>query len=257
MSKKIIDAIYDDEGGFLEKYRRIQVGEAGWFCLIGFELAMMLLRFLPGAIGLFLRSKIYPLFFASVGRGVVFGTGVTIRNPALIRIGSNVIIDDNATLDAKGGTGDKGIFIGDRVFVSRNVLLGCKNGLIRIGSGVTLGPNTIVHAIDASEVTIGDCAVIAANCYIIGAPNYRTDRTDMPMAKQGFVEGKGISIGPDVWIGAGVNVLDGSTIGKGCIVGAMSLVRGVLPEFSKAHGIPAKVHGLRALSPAPGEEPNH
>lgn len=253
MAKKIIDSIYDNEGGFLSKYKRIQVGESGWGTLIGLELAVTLLRFLPGALGLLLRSKIYPLFFASVGRGVVFGTGVTIRNPGLIHIGDNVIIDDNATLDAKGGTEGKGIFIGDRVFVSRDALLGCKNGLIRIGHGVTLGPNTIVHAIEASEVTIGDHTVIAANCYIIGAPNYKTDRTDIPMAKQGFVDGKGIAIGSDVWLGASVVVLDGATIGEGSIVGAMALVRGELPAYSLSHGIPAKVRGTRQPSDAPGE----
>lgn len=251
MAKKIIDAIYDDGGGFLEKYRRIQVGGAGWLTLFCFELATLLLRFLPGAPGLFLRSAIYPLFFAGVGRGVVFGTGLTIRNPGCIRIGSHVIIDDNATLDAKGEDEGKGITLGDRVFVSRNALLGCKNGRIRIGDGVTIGPNTIIHAIEASTVDIGDSTVIAANCYLIGAPNYRTDRTDIPMAKQGFVDGKGIVIGPDVWLGAAVNVIDGASIGQGAIVGAMSLVRGALPAYAKAYGIPATVHGTRQPAATP------
>jgi len=253
MAKKIIDSIYDNEGGFLSKYKTIQVGESGWGTFIGFELAITLLRFLPGALGLLLRSKIYPLFFASVGRGVVFGTGVTIRNPGCIHIGSNVIVDDNATLDAKGGGEDRGIFIGDRVFVSRDALLGCKNGKIHIGHGVSIGPNTIVHAIDASEVTIGDYTVIAANCYVIGAPNYKTDRIDIPMAKQGFVDGKGITIGSDVWLGASVVVLDGSTIGSGSIVGAMALVRGELPAYSLSHGIPAKVRGTRKPTDPSGE----
>ncbi|HMO03701.1 MAG TPA: acyltransferase [Kiritimatiellia bacterium] len=250
MGKKIIDSIYDNEGGFLSKYKAIQVGDSGWLTLIGFELATLLLRFLPGAPGLFLRSAIYPFFFASVGRGVVFGTGVTIRNPGRIRIGDHTIIDENATLDAKGGGEGKGITLGSRVFISRNALLGCKNGRITLGSGVTIGPNTIIHAIDASEVTIGDHTVIAANCYLIGAPNYRTERTDVPMAKQGFHEGKGIAVGSDVWLAAAVNVCDGARIGDGCIIGAMSLVRGEIPPYAKAHGIPARVTGTRSPTAA-------
>jgi acetyltransferase-like isoleucine patch superfamily enzyme len=246
MSKKIIDSIYDSNGGFLTKYKRIRVGDAGWLSLAGLELVTILFGNLPGAPGLFLRGKLYRPFFKSIGRGVVFGIGVSIRNPGAIRLGDNVIIDDYALLDAKGAEAGKEIRIGSRVFVSRNVILGCKNGSIKIGDGVTLGPNTIVHAIDDSRVSIGDYTVIAANCYIVGAPNYRTERTDIPMAKQGFLPGKGITIASDVWLGASVTVLDGSKIGRGAIVGAMALVRGELPEFSQSHGIPAKVRSFRA-----------
>jgi acetyltransferase-like isoleucine patch superfamily enzyme len=245
MAKKILDSLYDDQGGFLTKYKRIRVGDAGWGTLVLFELVTLLFGNLPGALGLLLRSKLYPPFFKSVGRGVVFGAGVVIRNPAAISIGAKTIIDDHAVLDAKGGGPGREIVIGERAFISRNVVLGCKAGDIRIGDRVTLGPNTIIHAIETSRVVIGNDSVIAANVYLIGAPNYRTERTDIPMAKQGFVEGKGITVGPDVWLGASVVVLDGATIGRGCIVGAMALVRGELPPFAIAHGIPAKVRSLR------------
>jgi len=245
MAKKIIDSIYDNEGGFLTKYKRIRVGDSGWLCFIWFELITTLFGNLPGALGLFIRSKLYRPFFKSIGRGVVFGSGVMIRNPGAITLGNQVMVDDYAMLDAKGAETGKEIVVGDRVFISRNVVLGCKNGDIRIGSSVTIGPNTIIHAIDKSTVSIGAFSVIAANCYIIGAPNYRTDQTDIPMAKQGFVEGKGIVIGEDVWLGASVNVLDGARIGRGSIIGAAALVRGELPEYCLAHGIPARVIGSR------------
>jgi len=50
----------------------------------------------------------------------------------------------------------------------------------------------------------------------------------------------GITIGEDVWLGAGVIVLDGSGIGRGTIVGAGSVVTDVLPEYCIAVGTPAK-----------------
>lgn len=50
----------------------------------------------------------------------------------------------------------------------------------------------------------------------------------------------GIVIDDDVWLGAGVVVLDGARIGKGAVVGAMSLVRGDIPPFGIFVGNPIR-----------------
>ena len=44
----------------------------------------------------------------------------------------NVVIDDNCLLDAKGES-NRGIRIGDGVFIGRNTILSCKNGDIELG----------------------------------------------------------------------------------------------------------------------------
>ena len=44
----------------------------------------------------------------------------------------------------------------------------------------------------------------------------------------------GIAIGDDVWLGAGVIVLDGVTIGRGAVVGAGAVVAASLPEYATA-----------------------
>ena len=75
----------------------------------------------------FLRGKLYPLILGRVGRNVVFGANVTLRHPHKIAIGDNVVIDDQCCLDAKG-TDNRGIVIGNGVFVGRNTILSCKNG---------------------------------------------------------------------------------------------------------------------------------
>jgi acetyltransferase-like isoleucine patch superfamily enzyme len=49
-----------------------------------------------------------------------------LRHPHKI-IGDNVVIDDLCCLDAKG-TDNRGITIGNGVFVGRNTILSCKNG---------------------------------------------------------------------------------------------------------------------------------
>lgn len=53
------------------------------------------------------------------------------------------------------------------------------------------------------------------------------------------------TIGSDVWIGRGAQIMAGSTIGHGAVVGAKSLVTGDVPPYSIAVGTPAKVIRLR------------
>lgn len=48
-------------------------------------------------------------------------------------------------------------------------------------------------------------------------------------------------IGNDVWLGAGVVVLRGVTIGDGCIVAANAVVTKDLPPYTISGGLPAKV----------------
>jgi acetyltransferase-like isoleucine patch superfamily enzyme len=48
-------------------------------------------------------------------------------------------------------------------------------------------------------------------------------------------------IGDDCWIGGNVVILPGVTIGRGCTIGAMSVVSRDVPDFSVAMGQPARV----------------
>ncbi len=52
-----------------------------------------------------------------------------------------------------------------------------------------------------------------------------------------------VSIGQGTWIGERATVLKGSSIGRHCAIGANSVVRGHIPDFSVAVGSPARVVG--------------
>lgn len=54
-----------------------------------------------------------------------------------------------------------------------------------------------------------------------------------------------VDIGNDVWIGINVCILPGTTIGDGCIIGAGSVVSGVIPPYSIVTGNPAIVKRKR------------
>jgi len=233
---EIQKALFQEGGSSLRKYLQLVVGKTDFLSLVRYELIITGASWVPGAFGLVLRKKLYPLLLGSVGRNVVFGTNVVLRHPHKIHIGSNVAIDDNCLLDAKGFD-NEGIFIGDGVFLGRNTILLCKNGDIQIGKGTMLSCNCEVFS--GSKVTIGQNCEIAAYTYLIGGDHRYAD-SDVPVAEQGLVS-RGISIGDNVWLGAGVKVVDGVSIGRDCIIGAGAVVLKDIPDFSLAAGVPAKV----------------
>ncbi|MGH6918686.1 MAG: hypothetical protein ACREJ0_13410 [Geminicoccaceae bacterium] len=58
--------------------------------------------------------------------------------------------------------------------------------------------------------------------------NYRHSDLDLPIRQQGTTS-RGVKIGNNVWLGAGVVVLDGAVIGDGVIVAPNSVVSIRLP----------------------------
>jgi acetyltransferase-like isoleucine patch superfamily enzyme len=159
-----------------------------------------------------------------------------LRHPHKIRVGDGVIIDDNCMLDAKGSS-NTGISLGDGVFLGRNTILSCKNGDIELADGVNIGFNSQIAS--GSSVRVGKDGLLAAYCYLIGGGHESAD-PNRPIQEQRAVS-RGVELGDNVWLGAGVKVLDGVTIGADCIVGAAAVVSSDIPARSVAAGIPARV----------------
>ena len=234
------DVLTGGEDSKLQKYQALIVGEKGVWSLIKYELVTLFSTWIPGALGLLLRSKLYPVLLGSTGRGVVFGCNVVLRHPGKLRLKSNIVIDDNGVLDAKGSD-NQGIDIGDNVFVGRNTIIYCQNGDIEIGDNANIGSNCQIFS--AKKVQIGKNVLIAAYCYLVGGGHIYEDM-DLPIIEQGRTA-SGIIIGDNVWLGAGVTVLDGVSIGEGTIIAAGAVVTEDMPPFAIAGGIPAKVIKLR------------
>ena len=230
-----------------EKYSALIIGKPGWAALANYELVVLMSQAVPGALGLALRRTLYPLLLGTCGRNVVFGQNVVLRHPHKIRIGDNVVIDDNCLIDAKG-TSNSGIRIGHGVFIGRNTILSCKNGDIDIADGANVGFNCEIFS--ASRVCVGERALIAAYCYLIGGDHAFTDASQ-PVLDQ-TRKSAGITVGAGAWLGAGAKVLDGTDIGANAVVGAGAVVRDAVPERAIAVGVPARIVGVRdALSGTP------
>lgn len=91
--------------------------------------------------------------------------------------------------------------------------------------------------VDDAEIHIGDGCMFAPNVVIATAAH----PIDPTMRRAGLQYNLPIRIGNNVWLGAGVIVLPGVTIGDNTVVGAGSVVTGDLPANVVAVGSPARV----------------
>jgi acetyltransferase-like isoleucine patch superfamily enzyme len=106
--------------------------------------------------------------------------------------------------------------IGNRVRIEHNVNLSCHTSLI-----------------------IGDHVLIAGGCYI--SDNSHSIDPEGTNYLEQPLRGESTIIENHVWLGQNVCVLAGSHIGERSIVGAGSVVSGVIPPYSVAVGAPARV----------------
>jgi acetyltransferase-like isoleucine patch superfamily enzyme len=220
----------------MEKYAELIVGRPGFGALLKYELIVTIAQARAGAFGLAIRKSLYPTLLGACGRNVVFGQNVVLRHPHKIRIGTNVVVDDQCLLDAKGAA-NRGITIGDGVFIGRNTILSCKDGDIDIADGANIGFNCEIFS--ASRVTIGEQVLMAAYAYVVGGDHDFSDPTKSVLDQTRT--SAGVSIGRGAWIGAGAKLLDGITIGERAVVGAGAVVRESVPAFAIAVGVPARI----------------
>ena len=137
-----------------------------------------------------------------------------------IVVGESSVIDSFVKIKSVGGVGD--VIIGSKVFINS----GC---VIYSGNGILIGNNTL----------------IAANC-ILAPTNHAFQNRYRLIQEQRFKPSKGgIVIEEDVWVGAGCVLLDGSILRRGCVIGAMSMIRGEVQAYSIQAGNPLRLIGWR------------
>lgn len=111
---------------------------------------------------------------------------------------------------------------------------------IHLGDRSGLGLNSLVQ----SPTFLGNNVMMGPDVLIL-TNNHRFSRMDIPMMDQGRSQPKAVVIGDDVWIGARVIILPGSSVGRGAVIGAGAVVRGTIQDWSIVVGNPAQVIGVR------------
>lgn len=92
-------------------------------------------------------------------------------------------------------------------------------------------------ALDVGAITIGDDVQIGPNVQLLTP----THPVEADLRRAGWEAAEPITIGANVWLGGGVIVLPGVTIGENSVVGAGSVVTRDLPADIVAMGTPARV----------------
>lgn len=125
---------------------------------------------------------------------------------------------------------------GRNVDVGRKAKLSAK---LQLGDRSSIGDFSYLQG----EIVIGRDVMMAPNCALI-ADNHRFDDVTRPMNTQGVISQR-IEIGNDVWLGYGVTILPGVTVGDGAICAAGAVVTKDVPPYGIVAGNPAKLIRIR------------
>jgi acetyltransferase-like isoleucine patch superfamily enzyme len=135
------------------------------------------------------------------------------------------------------------ISLGRHVTIGYRITFDVSNsGNLHIGQRTTLTQDIVISS--NAKVTIGNNVLVAEHVSIRDADHGTLK--ERPMNTQDLVCIP-VTIADDVWIGAGVRVLKGSQIEKGCVLAANSVIlsKSKTQPYSVYAGIPIKKIGDR------------
>lgn len=118
---------------------------------------------------------------------------------------------------------------------------------VPIGSGTVVNPGIVVEDAYSGLVRIGERAAIGPGVVLIGDSGPNNSRLDsLAEVRDRLVRSSPLLIDDDAWLGAGVIVLPGVTVGSMSVVGAGTIVTQDVPSGSVVAGVPGRV--LRQLA---------
>jgi galactoside O-acetyltransferase len=129
--------------------------------------------------------------------------------------------------------------VGQGVFIQPPFYANWGGAHVHLGDGVYANYNLTL--VDDGNIFIGSHTMIGPNVTLATAAH----PIDPTLRAKAFQYNKDIHLGENVWLGAGVIVLPGVTIGKNSVIGAGSVVTKDIPENVVAVGSPC--HVLRPI----------
>ncbi|MDB4926278.1 DapH/DapD/GlmU-related protein [Mucilaginibacter sp.] len=179
--------------------------------------------------------------FLKRSAGLVFiGMNVKVRHGYQLTAGKNLILEDNVSINALS---TNGINLGNHVSIARDSILFCTGVIAQKGTGITIGDRTGIGAraflAGQGGITIGNDVITGPNIQIF-SENHSFSDLSQTIKEQG-VNKQATVIGNNCWLGGGITILAGVTIGDGCVIAAGSVVTKSIPANSIVAGVPAKV----------------
>jgi acetyltransferase-like isoleucine patch superfamily enzyme len=161
----------------------------------------------------------YKFMFKNIGEKSIIKSPMFIT-PEFISVGDNVIFWNDARIEGVSH------YANDKF-----------NPHIIIEDGVSFQQRC--HITAADTLIIGKNSMILFDVMITDMDHEYKDLS-LPIVQQPLIV-KATTIGESCFIGSGAKIQAGSILGRHCVVGANSVVRGVFPDYCVIVGAPARV----------------
>lgn len=104
--------------------------------------------------------------------------------------------------------------------------------IIAPGGGKVIWKKYSGGGINLTVITGNHCPTVGVPQFFIG-PTHVNDKE------------KDVIVEEDVWFGANITILSGTHVGRGCIVGACSMLNKEYPPYAVLGGVPAKIIAVK------------
>lgn len=157
------------------------------------------------------------------------------------------------------------ISIGDFVSINRDMKISVFTDITRVIDyvgqhypGMEKALNKEDYVFGEPEVSIGDCTSFGRFCFItatneirigrgvvfsdrvyITDTEHRFENPDLPILYQSMTKNGRVEIGDHSWVGIGAVIIN-ARIGRNCVIGANSVVKSDIPDYTVAVGSPAR-----------------
>ena len=143
---------------------------------------------------------------------------------------------------------DSGVALGVNSSIGHGTVIAIKPGpagpgALRIGRQTYVGEYNNLRS-EGAELVIGDHCLISQFVSLIATGHAYALRGTL-IGEQGTGDKAGVTIGDDVWVGAGAVILPGVAVGRGAVVAAGSIVTRDVSEYAIVAGSPARPVGAR------------
>ena len=173
------------------------------------------IRYIPGQIGLFIRSFYFSRRLSKTFSNNRLETGLRIEYPKNLEIGSYSYFGFDCKIYASEFSKVK---IGCNCSFNSNVMINARGkGSIVIGNNVLIGPKVVLRSSDHAFKSLKE-----------------------KIKNQGMDDGY-ILINDDVWIGSNCVLLKNITIGEGSVIAAGAVVTKNVEPYTIVGGVPAKI----------------
>ena len=191
------------------------------------QIIISLIGGIPRPLGTIMRKFLYKTIFARMGKNLYIQADSEFLGADAIEIGDDVKIMRGVRLNVNSA--NSVIRLGNKVCLDKGVDINVagEDCFIEIGDHSYLGPYVCMSG--PGEIKIGKKCLIASQSGI-----YANNHREYGLSREG------ITIEDNCWLGTGVRILDGVTIGHGSVIGAGAVVTKDIPPYSVAVGVPAK-----------------